>query len=379
MEAKTEHCHLDSDLTLRDRSQSPLTVRALDLALTKQDDQLIECRLTFHVTPELYQRIDTEALFNLELQIRGPLLAGEFLYEPDIKLETSLRLDLLLHLAVHTAKIDQAATYLLSLSQEQPENPILSTESWLGLSVKQQQKSGETGYRTLWADISPAALAAAATSGSSDQIKDAIVNFFTKWTEANLSAVTQKAISQMLSGITNFCKESADVNLDAIAQEVGAGFKPTPKGRKILEKMVKFFQEDDWPFNQIEGEPVLQMAFQGENGQWICYARARDEQEQLAFYSVCPVNAPEDKRLAVAELLTRANSGMVIGNFELDFADGQIRYKTSIDVEGDSLSSALIKRLVYANITMMDEYLPGIMSVIYSEVSPVEASAQIEG
>jgi len=75
---------------------------------------------------------------------------------------------------------------------------------------------------------------------------------------------------------------------------------------------------------------------------------------------------------------TRANSGTIVGNFELDFAEGEIRYKTSIDVEGDRLSSALIKQMVYANVTMMDRYLPGIMSVIYSNVSPSDAIAQIE-
>jgi hypothetical protein len=69
---------------------------------------------------------------------------------------------------------------------------------------------------------------------------------------------------------------------------------------------------------------------------------------------------------------------MIIGNFEMDFEDGEIRYKTSIDVEGDSLSSALIKRLVYANVMMMDAYLPGIMSVIYGDVEPKDAIAQIE-
>jgi hypothetical protein len=69
---------------------------------------------------------------------------------------------------------------------------------------------------------------------------------------------------------------------------------------------------------------------------------------------------------------------MIIGNFEMDFEDGEIRYKTSIDVEGDSLSSALIKRLVYANVMMMDAYLPGIMSVIYGDVSPEDAITQIE-
>jgi hypothetical protein len=121
------------------------------------------------------------------------------------------------------------------------------------------------------------------------------------------------------------------------------------------------------------------MAFQSENGKWNCYAKARVEQEQFVFYSICPSLAPENKRLAIAEFLSRANSGIIIGNFELDFASGEIRYKTSIDVEGDRLSSALLKQLVYANVMMMDEYLPGIMSVMYGNVSPVEAIAQIEG
>ena len=73
------------------------------------------------------------------------------------------------------------------------------------------------------------------------------------------------------------------------------------------------------------------------------------------------------------KFLTRANYGMMIGNFEMDFTDGEIRYKTSIDVEGDKLSSALIKRLVYANVMMMDEYLPGIVSVTEGDMEPKDA------
>jgi hypothetical protein len=64
---------------------------------------------------------------------------------------------------------------------------------------------------------------------------------------------------------------------------------------------------------------------------------------------------------------------MTIGSFELDFTDGEISYKTTIDVEGNRLTSALIKRVVYANVTMMDKYLPGIMSVIYGDVLPKDA------
>ena len=146
----------------------------------------------------------------------------------------------------------------------------------------------------------------------------------------------------------------------------------------IFEEIINFFKNDDWPFVQLSEQTALQISFQGKNGKWNCYARAREEQQQFVFYSICPVNAPEEKRLAVAEFITRANSGMMIGNFELDFNDGEISYKTSIDVEGDRISSAFIKRLVYANVMMMDEYLPGILSVIYGNVSPVDAITQIE-
>jgi hypothetical protein len=93
---------------------------------------------------------------------------------------------------------------------------------------------------------------------------------------------------------------------------------------------------------------------------------------------ISPIAAPKDKRSAISEFLTRANYGMTIGNFELDFNDGEIRYKTSIDVEGDCLSHALIKRLVYTNVAMMDEYLPGIKAIIETDITPEEAIRAIE-
>jgi hypothetical protein len=147
---------------------------------------------------------------------------------------------------------------------------------------------------------------------------------------------------------------------------------------EILDVAIDFFQQDDWPLAEIEGLAFLQTAFQGTNGHWSCYAQAREEQSQFIFYSVCPVNVPEGRRLTAAEFLTRANYDMVIGNFEIDWDDGEIRYKTSIDVQGDRLTPALVKQLVYTNVLMMDRYLPGIMEVIYGNVPPAEALAKID-
>lgn len=146
----------------------------------------------------------------------------------------------------------------------------------------------------------------------------------------------------------------------------------------IFDTVVQFFEQDAWSFSQPVDEPILQTGFQGDNANWTCYAEVREEYEQFAFFSVCPVNAPEGKRMAMAEFLVRANYGLVIGNFEMDFDDGEIRYKTSLDVRGDELSVSLVKNAVYMNVLMMDRYLPGIMAVLYGGVSPAEAIAQLE-
>ncbi|MDZ7963400.1 MAG: YbjN domain-containing protein [Nostoc sp. DedSLP03] len=376
MTTDTETHQLDSELTLYDSSQLSLKIWAIALSLTTQNNELIECRLTFQVNLQLYQRIDTTALFNLKPDVRNPLSSGKFLSEPDITIETSLKPDLLPLLAEYAVNIDETAKYILNLSQEQPDNQILFTESWLGLSVKQQQESGEIGYRTFWSYISPENIVQTNVSG--EGIAEGIVNFFKDWTEANLSVKTQKASAKMLEGIDKFLTELANINTDEITQKIEATLSSDSTDGSIFEEIINFFQADNWPFVQLPGQSALQILFQGENGKWNCYARARSEQNQFVFYSICPVNAPENKRLAVAEFITRANSGMMIGNFELDFTDGEISYKTSIDVEGDRLSFALIQRVVYANVTMMDEYLPGIMSVIYGNVSPEEAIAKIE-
>ncbi|WP_228060621.1 MULTISPECIES: YbjN domain-containing protein [unclassified Coleofasciculus] len=105
----------------------------------------------------------------------------------------------------------------------------------------------------------------------------------------------------------------------------------------------------------------------------VGYAQAIEAQQQFIFYSLYPIKIPKSKRRAVGEFLSRANYGMIIGNFELNFDDGEIRYKTSTNVKNHSLDADTIKQLVYTNVNMTDEYLPGIIAVTKGGVSPVNA------
>ena len=148
---------------------------------------------------------------------------------------------------------------------------------------------------------------------------------------------------------------------------------------RILDAVGHFLEQDDWPLSPIEGRTVYKTGFEGKNGQFTCYAQERTEQDQFVFYSIFPVKAPENKLAEVAEFLTRANYGMIIGNFELDYADGEIRYKTSVDVEDVDLVEPLIRHMIYANVLTMDKYFPGLMRVLYAGIDPVDAIDEVEG
>jgi GTP-binding protein EngB required for normal cell division len=145
----------------------------------------------------------------------------------------------------------------------------------------------------------------------------------------------------------------------------------------LFETMVNFFEKDDWSFDEVESGKTLRLKVELENGSYICYGIADDENNSFRFYSISPVKIPKNKYLPIAEFLARANYGLILGNFEMDFRDGEIRYKTSIIVDSE-LSDAVLKRIVYDNLSTLDEYFPGFMKIIYGNISPEEAINQIE-
>jgi len=56
-----------------------------------------------------------------------------------------------------------------------------------------------------------------------------------------------------------------------------------------------------------------------------------------------------------------------------------VRYKASLDFEGEVLTNNFIRRVVYPAVQTMDRYLPGLMKVAFGAMTPVEAIQEIEG
>lgn len=146
----------------------------------------------------------------------------------------------------------------------------------------------------------------------------------------------------------------------------------------LFSTLIDYMEEEEWKYEILEGETIIRFHFKGRAGRLLCYGEVDEEKYWLIFYSYMPVNSPPDKMADVAEFLSRANRGMRIGNFELDFDDGEVRYKTSLDVEGGELTPKMVDNLLRANLTTIDRYFAGLMELIYGEKSPLEIIKRIE-
>jgi len=88
-----------------------------------------------------------------------------------------------------------------------------------------------------------------------------------------------------------------------------------PENSAILDTVLSFFREDEWPFEQLEDQALVRTAFRGDHGSWRCYAQVYEERQIVIFYSMVDTFVPPERRAAAAEFLTRANRGLFIGNF----------------------------------------------------------------
>jgi hypothetical protein len=149
-------------------------------------------------------------------------------------------------------------------------------------------------------------------------------------------------------------------------------------GWRAFTILTQFLKDDGWYPQQLDDKTIHRVYFAGKKGELRCYAQIRVDLEQFLFYVIAPVKTPEPMYNHVAEYITRANYGLRIGNFEMDYSDGEVRYKSSLDFEGQPLTPTLIKNAMYPAVHTMDLYLPGLLGVMYGNKTPAEAIREIE-
>lgn len=150
---------------------------------------------------------------------------------------------------------------------------------------------------------------------------------------------------------------------------------PELNATTLFGRLVDWFDRNDWHYDEHRGEEEswLSARVSCDNGKWRLIAKANEEMRQVYFFAVLDINIPEDRRMAVAEFITRANFSKRIGFFEMDWRDGEIRFNVSFAIADGELTDVQIEQAVDGVLNGMDRYFVALMGVVYGGREPLAA------
>ena len=101
------------------------------------------------------------------------------------------------------------------------------------------------------------------------------------------------------------------------------------------------------------------------------------KEDVLLFIGKIDLSADQGSIPEVVEYLMRANMNLLIGNFELDYNDGEIRYKIARRIWENTLTEELIDTMMDESINiilaMLMKYGDGLLKVLFGLCNPEEA------
>jgi hypothetical protein len=301
MQNNEAELHTDSRIDLKQELQlisltgGLIAVRAQRLSLTWSHDKPVFW-LIFEVDPLIYQQIYQQEWFGLYPQVRG--FGSEVIFDEatPIEIRVILRQSLSVILIARGEDVDNVLNYLLQ-DETILEMPIKHTESWLAAEIKQQVEL-------------PDELADGGTLKK---------GYRTAW-------------------------------MDQVVSRLEVSDK-----RTLNEIIEQFLDENEWGYERLD-DSLLRLAVQGEQGDWVTLVQTDEEDQRCIVYSVYPDLVPESRREAVAAILTQENYEMPVGNFEMDLTDGEVRFRTSIEVVQNKMTSEWFERMFMVNISITDGY-----------------------
>jgi hypothetical protein len=144
----------------------------------------------------------------------------------------------------------------------------------------------------------------------------------------------------------------------------------------IYEALKDYFQAGGLDVEEHADQNWVATDGFGQHGSWLLVGQAYEDRDQAAVYSVLPERVPEERRAAVTELVSRINYGLILGNFEIDLSDGEVRFKVSADFGGAEPGEAQLKPLVATSLAQFDRWLPSLRDVI-GGADPAETFASV--
>lgn len=145
-----------------------------------------------------------------------------------------------------------------------------------------------------------------------------------------------------------------------------------------FKQIVSYFEKQNWNYTIPEqGNNIATLGIATEKGKFHCIVDVNEEEKKIIFFSIYPLNVPLNSRTSMAEIMIRINYSLFFGSYEMDFNDGEIRFKTSLIYEDIELTEKILEYIIKGNIITLDTHFELFNSFISGKINLAEIIEQI--
>jgi len=140
--------------------------------------------------------------------------------------------------------------------------------------------------------------------------------------------------------------------------------------RTLLDRVCDYLNDKEWSFTRFEDRDCLVFNLRLRDGgvRVIVDIWEGAGWSRILVYAIYPTFVPEHRRPAVCEAIARINYANILGCFEMDMADGEVRARTTL--ESDVLiGEEMIDRAIRKSLDLADQYQAALLSVAFGNAS----------
>ena len=132
-------------------------------------------------------------------------------------------------------------------------------------------------------------------------------------------------------------------------------------GEPLYQAIASFLDDASIPYVG-EASALIVTEISGEHGSWRTFIQITDEPENrfIVIHAQFPAGIPAGSRAKLSERLTRINYDLALGNFELGMGDGELLFKTAIDLADGVLTRQMFWRMYDRNRQVMNQHFAEI-------------------
>lgn len=144
--------------------------------------------------------------------------------------------------------------------------------------------------------------------------------------------------------------------------------KKLKQAQTVYADFCTMLDEHNWKYDKADNL-VIETGARGDDLAMDITIRVDADRQLVVLHSPMPFTVPENMRKQMAVAVSRANHGMVDGDFDYDYESGKIYFRLTTSFRDSLISKEVFEYVIGVSCSTIDDYNDKFLAVVKKEMT----------